>query len=83
MIRDLGVVLAMHNDRSTVRMVLSAQMAKAGPPMNGKDLHVGDWSRGIFPRWLPSDRQRSRLQESLLRWDGNRRRHRQRLTTPA
>ena len=23
-------------------MVLSAQMAKAGPPMNGKDLHVGD-----------------------------------------
>jgi 2-oxoisovalerate dehydrogenase E1 component len=53
MIRDLGVVLAMHNDRSTVRMVLSAQMAKAGPPMNGKDLHVGDWSRGIFPAMAP------------------------------
>jgi 2-oxoisovalerate dehydrogenase E1 component len=53
MIRDLGVVLAMHNDRSTVRMVLNAQMAKAGPPMNGKDLHVGDWSRGIFPAMAP------------------------------
>jgi 2-oxoisovalerate dehydrogenase E1 component len=53
MIRDLGVVLAMHNDRATVRMVLSAQMAKAGPPMNGKDLHVGDWSRGIFPAMAP------------------------------
>jgi 2-oxoisovalerate dehydrogenase E1 component len=53
MIRDLGVVLAMHNDRGTVRMVLSAQMAKDGPPMNGKDLHVGDWSRGIFPAMAP------------------------------
>jgi 2-oxoisovalerate dehydrogenase E1 component len=53
MIRDLGVVLAMHNDRSTVRMVLSAQMGKAGPPMNGKDLHVGDWSRGILPAMAP------------------------------
>ncbi|MEA2161937.1 MAG: 2-oxoisovalerate dehydrogenase component [Thermoanaerobaculia bacterium] len=53
MIRDLGVVLSMHNDPSTVRMVLSAQMGKAGPPMNGKDLHVGDWSRGIFPAMAP------------------------------
>jgi 2-oxoisovalerate dehydrogenase E1 component len=53
MIRDLGVVLAMHNDRSTVRMVLSAQMGKAGPPMNGKDLHIGDWDRGILPAMAP------------------------------
>src|SRR3954470_22972360 len=53
MIRDLGVVLAMHNDRSTVRMVLSAQMGKAGPPMNGKDLHVGDWDHGILPAMAP------------------------------
>src|SRR5256885_8838665 len=53
MIRDLGVILAMHNDRSTVRMVLSAQMGKAGPPMNGKDLHVGDWDRGILPAMAP------------------------------
>src|SRR3954463_15964521 len=53
MIRDLGVVLAMHNDRSTVRLVLNAQMGKAGPPMNGKDLHVGDWDRGILPAMAP------------------------------
>jgi len=53
MIRDLGVVLAMHNDRATVRSVLSAQMGKAGPPMNGKDLHVGDWHRGILPAMAP------------------------------
>ncbi|HEX7680674.1 MAG TPA: thiamine pyrophosphate-dependent enzyme [Thermoanaerobaculia bacterium] len=53
MIRDLGVVLAMHNDRSTVRMVLSAQTGKAGPPMNGKDLHVGDWDHGILPAMAP------------------------------
>ena len=26
----------------TVRMVLTAQMGKAGPPMDGKDLHIGD-----------------------------------------
>lgn len=53
MIRDLGAVLAMHDDPSTVRMVLSAQMGKAGPPMNGKDLHVGDWARGILPAMAP------------------------------
>ena len=53
MIRDLGAVLGMHNSAETVRMVLSAQMGKAGPPMNGKDLHVGDWSRGILPAMAP------------------------------
>ena len=53
MIRDLGAVLGMHNAPETVRMVLSAQMGKAGPPMNGKDLHVGDWSHGIFPAMAP------------------------------
>jgi len=53
MIRDLGAVLAKHNTRDTVRMVLSAQMAKAGPPMNGRDLHVGDWSHGILPAMAP------------------------------
>lgn len=53
MIRDLGAVLGMHNAAETVRMVLNAQMAKAGAPMNGKDLHVGDWSRGIFPAMAP------------------------------
>jgi 2-oxoisovalerate dehydrogenase E1 component len=52
-IRDLGVVLAMRPEAETVRMVLSAQMAKAGPPMNGKDLHVGDLSYGILPALAP------------------------------
>src|SRR5436305_1504639 len=53
MIRDLGAVIAMHTHRDTVRMVLNAQMAKAGPPMNGKDLHVGDWEHGILPAMAP------------------------------
>ena len=34
-------------------MVLSAQMAKAGPPMNGKDLHIGDFANGILPAAAP------------------------------
>jgi 2-oxoisovalerate dehydrogenase E1 component len=53
MIRDLGAVLAKHDAPETVRMVLSAQMGKAGPPMNGKDLHVGDWEHGILPAMAP------------------------------
>ena len=53
LIRDLGAALAMKPDAGTVRMVLSAQMAKAGPPMNGKDLHVGDFSSGILPASAP------------------------------
>ena len=52
-IRDLGVALAMRPEAESVRMVLSAQMAKAGPPMNGKDLHVGDLSYGILPAAAP------------------------------
>lgn len=52
-IRDLGVALAMRPEPETVRMVLSAQMAKAGPPMNGKDLHLGDLSYGILPAAAP------------------------------
>jgi 2-oxoisovalerate dehydrogenase E1 component len=53
LIRDLGAVLAMRNDAATVRMVLSAQMGKAGPPMDGKDLHVGDFEWGILPASAP------------------------------
>jgi len=53
MIRDLGAVLGMHNTPDTVRMVLSAQMGKAGPPMNGRDLHVGDWEHGVLPAMAP------------------------------
>ena len=53
MIRDLGVALAMRPDAEAVRMVLSAQMAKAGPPMEGKDLHLGDFDWGILPPAAP------------------------------
>ena len=52
-IRDLGVALAMRPGPELVRMVLSAQMAKAGPPMDGKDLHIGDLSYGILPAAAP------------------------------
>ena len=37
----------------TVRGTLSAQMGKAGPPMDGKDLHVGDLAWGILPPAAP------------------------------
>ncbi len=53
LIRDLGVVLGMRPGPETVRMVLSAQMGKAGPPMDGRDLHVGDFSWGILPASAP------------------------------
>ena len=53
LIRDLGAMLAMRPSPETVRMVLSAQMAKAGPPMNGKDLHCGDFEWGILPASAP------------------------------
>jgi 2-oxoisovalerate dehydrogenase E1 component len=53
MIRDLGAVLAMHNAPETVRIVLNAQMAKGGAPMNGKDLHVGDFAHGVYPAMAP------------------------------
>jgi 2-oxoisovalerate dehydrogenase E1 component len=52
-IRDLGAALAMRPDAATVRMVLSAQMAKSGPPMDGRDLHIGDWEWGILPATAP------------------------------
>ena len=53
LIRDLGATLAMKCNGDTVRMVLSAQMAKAGPPMNGKDLHTGDFAAGVLPPAAP------------------------------
>ena len=52
-IRDLGVALAMRREAATVRMVLNAQMAKAGPPFDGKDLHIGDFEWGILPPAAP------------------------------
>jgi 2-oxoisovalerate dehydrogenase E1 component len=52
-IRDVGVALAMRPEPATVRMVLNAQMGKHGPPMNGKDLHIGDFEWGILPATAP------------------------------
>ena len=48
MIRDLGATLGMHNDAATVRMVLNSQMAKSGPPTEGKDFGYGDLHWGIL-----------------------------------
>lgn len=52
-IRDLGVALAMRPEPATIRMVLSAQMGKAGAPMDGRDLHIGDFAHGILPASAP------------------------------
>lgn len=52
-IRDVGAALAMRHDDQAVRMVLSAQMAKSGPPMGGKDLHTGDFEWGVLPASAP------------------------------
>ncbi len=53
MIRDAGAALGMRPGPETIRMVLSAQMGKAGPPMGGKDLHIGDLDHGILPPAAP------------------------------
>ena len=53
LIRDLGLALAMRPEPETIRRALSAQMAKAGPPMNGKDFHIGDLDNGILPPTPP------------------------------
>jgi 2-oxoisovalerate dehydrogenase E1 component len=56
-IRDLGAELAMsptpEGTAEMIRMVMSAQMGKAGPPMDGRDLHVGAFDRGILPAAAP------------------------------
>ena len=52
-IRDLGVALAMRPEPATVRMVLNAQMGKAGAPFGGKDLHIGGFEWGIVPPAAP------------------------------
>jgi 2-oxoisovalerate dehydrogenase E1 component len=53
LIRDLGAAIAMRPEPATVRMVLNAQMAKAGPPLDGKDLNIGDFEWGILPPAAP------------------------------
>ena len=52
-IRDLGVTLAMRPERDTVKMVLNAQRGKVGAPLDGKDLHIGDFAWGILPPAAP------------------------------
>jgi 2-oxoisovalerate dehydrogenase E1 component len=52
-IRDVGAALGMRPEPDTIRMVLNAQMGKAGPPMNGRDLHIGDFEWGIVPATAP------------------------------
>jgi 2-oxoisovalerate dehydrogenase E1 component len=52
-IRDLGAALAMRPEPATIRMVLNAQMGKQGPPMDGKDFHIGDLGWGILPATAP------------------------------
>jgi 2-oxoisovalerate dehydrogenase E1 component len=52
-IRDVGAAVGMRPEPATIRMVLNAQMGKAGPPMNGRDLHIGDFDWGILPATAP------------------------------
>jgi 2-oxoisovalerate dehydrogenase E1 component len=53
LIRDLGAAFAMHSAPEAVRMALSTQMGKAGPPMDGRDFHIGDFSWGVLPATAP------------------------------
>lgn len=46
LIRDLGVFLAMTN--GDVETAINAQAGKSGPPCDGRDLHVGDFTRGVL-----------------------------------
>src|SRR3989454_5857204 len=43
----------MRPETDSVRMVLNAQMGKIGPPLGGKDLHIGDFGWGILPPAAP------------------------------
>jgi 2-oxoisovalerate dehydrogenase E1 component len=52
-IRDVGAALAMRPTVDTIRMVLNGQMGKAGPPMDGRDLHIGDFGWGVLPATAP------------------------------
>ncbi len=50
LIRDLGVVLAWTDD---VDNILLAQAGKSGTPMEGRDLHIGDFDKGVLPPAAP------------------------------
>ena len=43
----------MHPEPDVVRMVLNAQIGKAGAPSSGKDLHIGNFDWGILPPAAP------------------------------
>jgi 2-oxoisovalerate dehydrogenase E1 component len=43
----------MRPEPAMVRMVLGAQMGKAGAPMDGRDLHLGDFEWGVLPAAAP------------------------------
>lgn len=53
LIRDAGAALGMRPEPEMVRRILNAQMGKAGPPMEGKDLHYGDFDHGVLPAAAP------------------------------
>ena len=53
LIRDNALVLAFHDAPSTIRMILNAQIGKAGPPMNGRDIHVSDFGWGVLAPTAP------------------------------
>ena len=50
MIRDLGVALMFLKD---IDNILDAQVGKAGAVMGGRDLHTGDYARGVLPSTAP------------------------------
>lgn len=50
MIRDLGLALAMGMQPFTA---IAAQMGKRGIPTHGKDLHIGDFAKGVLPPAAP------------------------------
>lgn len=50
LIRDLGMTLAFTDD---VTCALNAQAGKSGPPLNGKDLHLGAPGQGVLAAAAP------------------------------
>jgi len=53
LIRDAGAIVGMLPESASIRMILSAQMGKSGPPMDGKDFHAGDFGFGVVPASSP------------------------------
>ena len=47
----MGMALAFTDN--DVELALNAQIGKSGLPLNGKDLHLGDLSRGVLPAAAP------------------------------